>query len=297
MARQDLTEPGARLPFAVRLAVPVGDVVERRGWLIRGRAGWGEFSPLPSWSETERRAAERAAEEAATRVFPTAFRDMVEVNAMIPRVAPAEAARLALASGCRTAKVKIGDELGVARVAAVRDALGPTARIRLDANGAWPGADTAITALASFVPFDIELVEDPVATLDELARVRRTCPIAVAAEMSVRTIDHARKLGRLRAADAVVLKPQRIGGVRAALDAAEAAGVPAIASSALETSVGLAAVAALAAALPEAPFAHGVGTALLLAEDVTSDPLVPVAGRLRVRRIVPDLLMPGAEHG
>ena len=90
-----------------------------------------------------------------------------------------------------------------------------------------------------------------------------------------------------------VIKPQRIGGARAALDAAEEAGVPAIASSALETSVGLAMVVAVAAALPDAPFAHGVGTAGLLERDVTSQPLVPVDGVIEPRRVVPDLVSDG----
>jgi O-succinylbenzoate synthase len=79
--------------------------------------------------------------------------------------------------------------------------------------------------------------------------------------------------------------------VSAALAAAEAAGIPTIASSALETSVGLAAVLAIAAALPDAPFAHGVGTASLLASDVSAEPLVPVEGWLTPRRVSPDLLM------
>jgi O-succinylbenzoate synthase len=115
--------------------------------------------------------------------------------------------------------------------------------------------------------------------------------VPVAAEMSVRSVADARRLRARDAADAVVLKPQRIGGVAAALAAAAEAGVPAIASSALETSVGLAAVLALAAALPDSPYAHGAGTALLLEEDVTSDPLLPVAGELRPRRVVPDLVV------
>ena len=67
-----------------------------------------------------------------------------------------------------------------------------------------------------------------------------------------------------------MIKPQRIGGVREALRAADAGGVPAIASSALETSVGLAAVVALAASLPDSPYAHGAGTALLLESDVVA---------------------------
>ena len=132
------------------------------------------------------------------------------------------------------------------RVAAVREALGPSARLRVDANGTWRDAEVALAALAAFAPFDIELVEDPVPSLEELARVRRSSLFPVAAEMSVRTVEDAARLHALGAADAIVLKPQRIGGIRAALAAAEEARVPAIASSALESSVGLAAVAALA---------------------------------------------------
>jgi O-succinylbenzoate synthase len=152
--------------------------------------------------------------------------------------------------------------------------------------------DTALLTLRRLAVHDLELVEDPVATLEELAALRRRSAVPVAAEMCVRTVADARRLRALDAAGAVVLKPQRIGGVAAALAAAAEAGVPAIASSALETSVGLAAVLALAAALPDSPYAHGCGTALLLAEDVTSDPLIPQRGSLRPRRVVPDLVRP-----
>lgn len=275
----------AELTVTYRLRVPVGDVVERTATFVRGACGWGEWSPLPSWSAAEREAAMRAAREAADLPFPAPVRHVVEVNAMIPRVAPAEAARLAVESGCRTIKVKVGDPDSEARVRAVREAL-PDARIRLDANGAWD-PDIAGIALSRMAAFDIELVEDPVADIDDLARLRRGSSILIAAESCVRTVEDAKVVRAKAAADAVVLKPQRIGGVRAALAAAEEAGVPAIASSALETSVGLAAVLALAAALPDAPFAHGVGTALLLADDPVADPLVPVDGVLVPRRVEP----------
>ena len=180
-----------RIPFRVRLLVPVGDMVERRGWLREGPAGWSECSPLPSWSKDERAAAERAAREAADLPFPAPTTGSVQVNALIPRVAPATAARSALASTCRTMKVKVADELGERRVAAVRDAVGPGVRIRLDANGGWPDPDAAVAALRRFVRFDVELVEDPVASLEDLAAVRRRSPIPVAAEMSVRTVADA----------------------------------------------------------------------------------------------------------
>jgi O-succinylbenzoate synthase len=277
-----------RLRFSVALRHPVMGVTERIGWLVEGPLGWGEFSPLPSWSDDERTAAMRSAIEAAEVPFPAALRERVAVNAMVPRLAPDVAAALALSSGCGTIKVKVGDEDSVDRVAAVRSACGPGVRIRLDANGAWD-VDTALRMIGQLRTHDIELIEDPVATLEELVAVRGRASIPVAAESCIRTIADARRLGDLEAADAIVLKPQRIGGVRQALRAAELSGVPAIASSALETSVGLAAVVALAAALPDSPFAHGAGTALLLASDVVTNPLIPVDGWLTPYRPDVDL--------
>jgi o-succinylbenzoate synthase len=272
-----------RLQFRVGLRHPVMGVTERSGYLLEGPAGWGECSPLPSWSDDERAAAERSALEAAMLPFPARARDRIAVNAMVPRLSPDVAAALAVGSGCATIKVKVGDDDSVDRVAAVRAACGPRVHIRLDANGAWD-VDTALHVLALLRAYDIELIEDPVTSLEDLKALRGRVGMPIAAESSIRTTSDARRLRDLEAADAIVLKPQRIGGVREALRAAEASGVPAIASSALETSVGLAAVAALAASLPDAPFAHGVGTALLLAADVVTDPLVPVDGWLTPRR-------------
>lgn len=277
-----------RLPFIVALIHPVMGVTRRSGYLVEGPAGWGECSPLASWNDSERDAAERSALEAATLPFPEPVRDRVPINAMIPRLAPDVAAALALRSGCTTIKVKVGDDQSVDRVAAVRSACGPAVRIRCDANGAWD-VDTAIRELRHLSVYGIELVEDPVATLEELASLRGHAGMPVAAESSIRTTADARRFRQLEAGDAIVLKPQRIGGVREALRAAEASGAPAIASSALETSVGLASVLALAAALPDAPFAHGAGTALLLESDVVTDPLIPVDGWLTPRRPDVDL--------
>jgi O-succinylbenzoate synthase len=161
-------------------------------------------------------------------------------------------------------------------------------KIRLDANGAWD-VETAVTMLARLAPYDIELVEDPVNSLEGLAALRPLIAVPIAAESCVRTTADARRLRELDAADAIVIKPQRIGGVREALRAADAAGVSAIASSALETSVGLAAVVAFAASLPDSPYAHGAGTALLLESDVVSRPLIPVHGWLSPCRPVVDL--------
>ena len=147
--------------------------------------------------------------------FPAAVRDRVAVNAMIPRLAPDVAAALALSSGCATIKVKVGDDQSVDRVAAVRSACGPGVRIRCDANGAWDVETAPSRSMARLAPYDIELVEDPVASLEELAALRRRAGIPVAAESCIRTTADARRFRQLEAADAIVLKPQRIGGVRA----------------------------------------------------------------------------------
>jgi O-succinylbenzoate synthase len=279
-----------RIPFSVALRHPVLGVTSRSGFLIEGESGWAEWSPLPSWSREEGETAHRGALETAGNAFPPVIQASVEINTMIPRVAPDIAARMAVAAGCHTVKVKVGDPEGEDRVRAVREAVGPAAHLRLDANGSWD-LEQAIRSLEVLARYDIELVEDPVPTLADLARLRRRTSIPLAAEASIRTMEDVIEMRRLDAADVLVIKPQRIGGIVAALRAAELAAIPVVVSSALETSVGLAACLAVAAALPASPYAHGIGTATLLAEDVASDPLLPVQGRLVPRRVEPDLLL------
>jgi o-succinylbenzoate synthase len=225
--------------------------------------------------------------------WPAPVRSEVPVNALVPEVDPETAARLsgdAVAAGTLTVKVKVGSALladDADRVAAVRAALGRSGRIRLDANGAWD-VDSAVLAIGRLAAFELELVEQPVADLADLAEVRRRVAVPVAADESVRNVEDARRLAALEAADAVVVKVQPLGGVRAALEVIEAAAVPAIVSSLYETSIGLAAGLALAAALPDLPYACGLGTAALLAGDVVADPLIPGGGTLPVRRPAPD---------
>jgi O-succinylbenzoate synthase len=280
-----LTEHRVRVP----LRVPLGGIGHRDAVLLVGPAGWGEWSPLPGYP-CDAAACRRAAEEAASGPWPPAVRDRVRVNGLVPAVAPEVAA--ALAAGWSDVKVKVGDAGDLDRVAAVRDAIGPHARLRVDANGAWD-VDAAVGAIARLARFDLELVEQPVATIEDLAVVRRRVDVPVAADECIRDVDDARRLATVGAADALVVKVQPLGGIAATLAVVEAAGVPAIVSSMYETSVGLAAGLALAAALDDLPFACGLGTAALLAADVVADPLVPDAGGwLAVRRPAPaaDLL-------
>ena len=145
----------------------------------------------------------------------------------------------------------------------------------MDANGGWdvPEAVEALTRLAAV---GLEYAEQPVPDIEGLAEVRRRLraagvPVLIAADESVRKEDDPLKVARAGAADLIVVKVAPLGGVRRALDIVAQAGLPAVVSSALDTSVGIRAGLALAAALPELPYACGLGTVSLLAADVTQD--------------------------
>ena len=264
----------------------------RNGVLVRGAAGWGEFSPFWDYDVAESRRWWAAACESAIDGWPEPVRDVVPVNVTVPAVDAERAHAIVHTSGCRTAKVKVaepgqsgGDDL--ARVEAVRDALGPGGAIRVDANAAWD-VDTAVARIRELDRVGLEYVEQPCATLEELVALRRRIDVRVAADEVVRRAGDPLRVDLREACDVVVLKVQPLGGVRAALRVAEAHGLPCVVSSALESSVGIAAGVALAAALPELPFACGLATVALFTEDVSMSPLLPVDGVLQVRRPEPD---------
>jgi O-succinylbenzoate synthase len=264
----------------------------RDGVLVHGPAGWGEFSPFWDYDLAESRRWWSAAHEAAVLGWPDPLRGSVPVNVTVPAVGPERAHEIVASSGCRTAKVKVAEPgqsptEDLARVEAVRDALGPDGAIRVDANAAWD-VDTAVARLRELDRYGLEYAEQPCPTLADLAAVRRRVDVRVAADEVVRRSADPRRLDLREAADVVVLKVQPLGGVRAALEVAEAHGLPCVVSSALESSVGIAAGVALAAALPELPFACGLATVALFSADVCSTPLLPVDGVLPVTRAVPD---------
>jgi o-succinylbenzoate synthase len=266
----------------------------RDGVLVRGPAGWGEFSPFWDYDDAESRRWWASAVESAVEGWPAPVRFSIPVNVTVPAVTAEQAHAIVSASGCRTAKVKVAepgqspaDDL--ARVEAVRDALGPAGAIRVDANAAWD-VDTAVARIAELDRVGLEYVEQPCATLEELAALRRRIDVRIAADEVVRRSADPLRVDLREACDVVVLKVQPLGGVRAALRVAEAHGLPCVVSSALESSIGIAAGVALAAALPELPFACGLATVALFTDDVTSASLLPVDGALAVARPEPDRL-------
>jgi O-succinylbenzoate synthase len=263
-------------------------ITVREGMLIRTSSGWGEWSPFLDY--TEPAVVEpwlRAAEEAAAGDWPAPLRSSVPVNVTVPAVGPEQAHAIVSRSGCRTAKVKVGepgqslaDDL--ARLEAVRDALGRDGRVRVDVNGLWD-VDSAVTNIGALDrAVGLEYVEQPVADVEDLARVRRRVDVPIAADESIRRSSDPYLVRDLEAADIAVLKVQPLGGVHACLRIAEEIGLPVVVSSALETSVGIAAGVALAAALPELPYACGLATVQLLTDDVVTEPLLPVDGELPV---------------
>jgi O-succinylbenzoate synthase len=281
--------------YSIPLRMRFRGITVREGVLVRGDAGWGEFSPFWDYDAAESAAWWRAAREAADDGWPTPVRTHIPVNVTVPAVDAARAHGIVTASGgCRTAKVKVAepgqcvsDE--IARLEAVRDAIGPDGAIRIDANGAWD-VETALARLALLdrAAGGLEYAEQPVPTVADLAAVRRRTHVLIAADESIRRAEDPLAVVRAQAADIVVLKVQPLGGVRACLALAEQVGLPVVVSSALETSVGLAAGIALAAALPELPYACGLATAQLFTADVVGHPLLPVDGSIRVERPLPD---------
>ena len=276
--------------FSIPLRTRFRGITVREGLLLRGDAGWGEWSPFLEYDATTAAPWLRCAEEAAAGDWPEPVRDVVPVNVTVPAVDAERAHAIVLAGGCRTAKVKVaepGQTLAddEARVEAVRDALGPSGRVRVDANGAWD-VEEAVPAIAALdrAVGGLEYVEQPCAAVEDLAVVRRRVEVPIAADESIRRAADPYRVRDLQAADIAVLKVQPLGGVRACLRIAEDIGLPVVVSSALETSVGIAAGVALAAALPELPYACGLATVQLLADDVAADPLLPEGGSLPVVR-------------
>ncbi|MDQ0095730.1 o-succinylbenzoate synthase [Paeniglutamicibacter psychrophenolicus] len=283
------------------MTVQFRGVRHREAMLLHGPAGWGEFSPFLEYGPAEASAWLRSAIEAAWDGYPDPVRQAIPVNATLPAVGPERVeAVLASYDAAHTIKVKVaetGQDLAqdVARVAEVRR-LFPDAAIRIDANAGWDH-DQAMAALEALAGYGLQYAEQPVAGIDGLVRVReevarRGLGVLIAADESVRKESDPLAVARAGAADLIVIKAQPLGGVRRALQVVRDAGLPAVVSSALDTSIGLRQGAALAAALPDLPYACGLATGSLFSSDITTDRFLAVGGELRLRDIAadPDLL-------
>lgn len=274
------------LPMRVRFR----GITVREVALIDGPAGWGEFGAFLEYEAPEASAWLASAVEAAYRPPPVVRRDRVPVNATVPAVPAGQVPEiLARFPGARTAKVKVaepGQTLAddVARVNAVR-ALIPV--VRVDANGGWTVHEATAAATALTADGPLEYLEQPCATVEELAALRRQVDVPIAADESIRKASDPLRVVRARAADVAVLKVAPLGGVARMLDIAAQIDIPIVVSSALDSAVGIARGLLAAAALPELRHACGLGTGGFFVEDV-AEVAAPVDGYLPVEAVVPD---------
>jgi o-succinylbenzoate synthase len=224
-------------------------------------------------------------------LFADYARSQVPVNAVIGASAPEEAARVArqaVAAGFRCLKLKLsGDEQQDSeRLTAVRTSVGSTIALRLDANASWSLAQAG-RLLRAWAVHDIEYVEQPLPAddLDGLRRLRRQASVPLAVDESLSSLESARQLLRLEAADVLILKPQFLGGLRPSLQLIEEAaahGVASVVTSALEAGIGVCAALHLAATHPALTRAAGLATLSLLTTDLLSEPLALTSGTLHV---------------
>lgn len=277
------------IPFELPMNVRFRGVTARQGVLLRGDAGWAEFSPFREYEDDEAANWLAAAIEVAENPYPSAVRHRVPVNCTVPAVGPEQAAAIVRASnGCLTAKVKVAEpgqhlDDDVQRVGAVREAIGPHGNVRIDANGGWSVVQ-AVEAIAALQGFQLEYAEQPTRTVAELREVRGRVDVPIAADESIRRAADPLLVRDSEAADIAVLKVQPLGGVRTCLRLAEQIGLPVVVSSALESSIGISAGVALAAALPDLPYACGLATTAMFVRDVVGDGFVVSDGHLDVRR-------------
>lgn len=281
------------LPMTVRFR----GTTSREALLLRGPRGWAEFSPFPEYGDKESSRWLAAAVEAGWQGWPEPVRDTVPVNATVPAVAAEEVERVLsrYGDGITAVKVKVAEHrpggglvagshsADLARVRRVRELL-PDAAVRVDANCGWTVAE-AVAMLSELEEVGLEYAEQPVPGIRKLARVRRMLrergvQTRIAADEAVRKETDPLAVAAAGAADLIVVKVQPLGGVRRAAAIVAAAGLDAVVSSALDTSVGLAGGAALAAHLPRLPFACGLGTGALFAQDVVDPAWRPAGGVL-----------------
>lgn len=275
---------------ALPMRVPFRGVTVREIALIQGPVAWGEFGAFPEYGPAEAAAWLAAGIESAYKSPPLIRRHRIPINATVPAV-PAERVPEVLARfpAARTAKVKVaepGQTLAddVARVNAVREHI-PT--VRVDVNGAWSVEQAVQAAAALTADGPLEYLEQPCATVPELAELRRRIDVPIAADESIRKADDPLHVVRAGAADIAVLKVAPLGGVYRMLEIATAIDIPVVVSSALDSAVGIGRGLLAAAALPRLAHACGLGTGRLFVEDVT-EPMEPVDGYLPAAPVRPD---------
>lgn len=280
-------------PFKVELKTTFRSVNHRIGYLIEGEYGFGEWAPFADYAPTAAAKWLRAALEAADMPRQKLLRDSIPVNGIVPALTPNDAvnwsAELISKYQVKTLKVKVGDSDQLARVAAIRSEFAEI-EIRVDANGAYTNVEAA-ELISEYAKLNVAVIEQPCASLSENQNLKNH-GVLIALDETIRLSNEITDelISQVReVADIAVLKPIPLGGSKPTLELAERLDLPVIVSGSLDTSIGLSYVAYVAALLPTAPLPSGLGTSVLLAEDLVKTSLLPVAGLLPVAPMQPDL--------
>jgi O-succinylbenzoate synthase len=274
----------------LNLKTPFRGVNYREVALFRGPSGWGEFSPFLEYDQFESANWLAAGIEAAFGEETPSHRDEISINATLPAINDRESIGkiMALYPGAKTVKVKVGNkkEENLARIASVKE-INSDIRIRLDVNGSW-SVEEAIDNLKE-IQDQIEYVEQPCGSLDELKALKRKIDIPIAVDELLRKNPDPFSLKLKDVADFIILKVSPLGGITRAKKIAEHYQIPAVVSSALESAVGISRGLQLAAALKDYSRDSGLATGVLFENDVGVHPIV--AGKIKVSTIEPtDLL-------
>ena len=288
---------------ALRLSLKLMDIAWIGSWLMRGRAD----APLGRTIENHLAKAPcaRAAIEGALLDLMAQQQDRplahlladdppaerLAVNALITgdQQQASETARTFASAGFSCFKLKLTGDISadLERIFAVRDAIGNPTRLRVDANGAFD-LDRALVFAVEVGDAHIEYCEQPLAPghLDELAALRRRSGMTVAVDEDVRVPADIGRIASCQAADVVVIKPTFLGGWRPtkqAVELARSCGLDVVITSGLDGAVGRAQATHCAAALHLTGRAHGLSSSILLAEDLTDDPLTISSGFVVMR--------------
>jgi o-succinylbenzoate synthase len=280
---------------SVPLRTKFRGITERELLVFEGANGWSEWAAFTEYSDEEAATWLAAAIEWGFSPLPKTKRRSVKVNAILPAVKPEEVSKILSRAGkFSTVKIKVaeaGQDLSedLARILEVHS-LFPEAKIRLDANGGFDIAQAMqLLEKLSFEGVELQYFEQPVASIAELAEIKleiskRGLTTPIAADESVRKSSDPLAVELAGAADILVLKSAPLGGIASALEIAASSKLPVVSSSAMQSSIGLAAELHFAACLDSIEFDAGLGTINLFAGDLVKGSLRPVDGVLEVSR-------------
>ena len=266
-------------------------VTVREAALFHGPAGWSEFSPFVEYSDSEAEVWLEAALEGAYRPWPKLARDVIGINATLPKVEIDRVPEiLNRFPGAKTVKIKIDDFENDSELVEAALDFNPDYKIRLDVNGGW-SLETALLNLYNYyLRFGkvFEYIEQPCLEIADLMELKKEIPMKIAVDESIRKALTSDFAGAKDFADVAIIKWAPSGGITRANKLIEKIGLPAVISSALDTGIGISHGLALAASQNQLAFDCGLATVSLLESDVVAPPIEITAGTISVARRTPD---------